>query len=123
MSNALDCLCDRWACQPMTVARQFPEMFSGGYFAVTQGQWGMLLGKDEKWDSACSPFTQTTENRNLSGLHKIKVVMGRSLQGFWYAVFKASAVNIAFLISLCWFLYDMHYDGSDLCVVDVTAIL
>lgn len=25
-------------------------MFLEGYFAVTQGQWGMLLGKGEEWD-------------------------------------------------------------------------
>lgn len=109
----------------MTVARQFLEMFSEGYFAVTQGQWGMLLGKDEKWDSACSPFTQAIENRNLPGRHQTKVVIGRSLQGFRHAAFKAPAIIVAFPRSKFFLFYDIHYDGSvgSLSLIDVSAIL
>lgn len=78
MSSALDCLCDGWACQPMTVARQFPEMFLEGYFAVTQGQWGMLLGKDEEWDchAPLSHKPLRTET-SLDATLPESVVMGR----------------------------------------------
>lgn len=78
MFSALDCLCDGWACQPMTVARQCPEMFLEGYFAVTQGQWGMLLGKDEEWDchAPLSHKPLRTET-SLDATFPESVVMGR----------------------------------------------
>ncbi len=94
----------------MIVARQCPEMFLEGYFAVTQGQWGMLLGKDEEWD--CHAPLSLKLLRTETSLDATLPVSrhGETVIGFLNAFFKALAINIVFLSFHCCPALDIHYD-------------
>lgn len=122
MSNALDCLCDGWARQPVTVARQFPEMFLEGYFAVTQGQWGMLLGRDEN----VLPFHKIHREQNPLWTSPNQSCHVETIRGFWVCFLKALVLNIVFLstYSVVFFMtFIMMVQLDLLSLIDVLAIL
>jgi len=93
-------------------------MFLGGYFAVTQGQWGMLLGKGEEWDCHAPLSHKPVRTETLVCCH---VGDPERVSGCFL---KARAINIVFLSSQCCPAYDIHYDGSagSLGLIDVLVV-